>query len=274
MSMNENAGMMQLQQQKILKNLSGIKNIIVVMSGKGGVGKSFVASNISVALAAKGHQVGLMDIDVHGPSVPTIMGLEGQRLMSAEGENEILPLQYQENLKVVSVGFMLKSQDTAFICRGPMKTTLIKQFVGDVVWGELDYLIVDAPPGTGDEVLTVAQTIANAKAVIVTTPQDVAIVDVKKSITFCNDLNVEIVGIVENMSSMTCPHCLKEIPFFKKDGGFKLAQYAEVPFLGRIPLTAEIVLSSDNGCPILSSENVPELVAKAFDGIVNKITRI
>ena len=185
--------------------LGRIKNKILVMSGKGGVGKTSTSVNLSVALAQKGHRVGLMDVDLHGPDVPRMLGLDKMPDMSANGK--LNPVKYSDNLSVISIESLTPGKDDAIIWRGPVKYSAIQQFIGDVDWGDLDFLVIDAPPGTGDEPLTVAQTITDAKAVIVTTPQEISLADVRKSINFCKTVNLDIFGIIENMSGFSCPHC-------------------------------------------------------------------
>jgi len=216
-----------------------------VLSGKGGVGKSTVAVNLAVALKMLGKRVGLLDVDIHGPSIPTMLGLEGKTLSaSAEG---ILPFDL-DGMKVMSIGFFLSNQNEAVVWRGPMKMSLIKQFLQDVEWGELDYLIIDSPPGTGDEPLSICQLIGNLDgAVVVTTPQKVATVDVRKSISFCRQLNVKVLGVVENMSGFVCPKCGEITPILKSGGGQRMAADMNVPFLGSIPMDPQIAEACDDG---------------------------
>jgi len=232
------------------ERMKSIRHKVLVLSGKGGVGKSTVAANLAVALSVAGKKVGLLDIDVHGPSIPKLFGVEGMQVTGTE--NSIYPFEVSGNLKLMSIGFLLRSSSDAVIWRGPMKHTVIKQFLGDVEWGELDYLIVDSPPGTGDEPLSIAQLIpAVDGAVIVTTPQDVALLDVSKCINFCRQLSLPVLGIVENMSGFICPHCGKRTDIFKSGGGEKMAKELGIPFLGRIPLDPSIVSSSDDGQPVV-----------------------
>jgi Mrp family chromosome partitioning ATPase/predicted Fe-Mo cluster-binding NifX family protein len=234
--------------EKIKKRLAGIKHTVLVLSGKGGVGKSTVAVNIAVALAAAGKQVGLLDVDVHGPSVPNLLGVAGLPLHGTQ--EAIHPFEIGENLKVMSIGFMLRNTDDAVIWRGPMKYNVIKQFLGDVEWGELDFLVIDSPPGTGDEPLSVAQLVTGADgAVIVTTPQSIALIDVRKCITFCNQLSMPVLGVVENMSGFICPKCGEKTDIFKTGGGEEMARDMGVPFLGRVPVDPDIVAASDDGRP-------------------------
>ena len=253
----------------IRENLKGVKNIAMVMSGKGGVGKSTIAANLALVLAEKGQKVGLLDIDIHGPNLPKILGVEKERLQS-QTENRIEPVKISDNLKLVSIAFMLQEENQAVIWRGPLKMKLIQQFLSDIEWGEIDWLIVDAPPGTGDEPLSIAQLVPQASAIVVTTPQEISILDVKKSIDFAKKINLNLLGIVENMSGLTCPHCGKNISLFKGGGGAELAKKMDIVFLGSIPIDPEIVNSSDNG--ILFIKKFPSSEAtKALEKIADKI---
>lgn len=231
--------------RKLQSRLCRIKHKIVVLSGKGGVGKSTVAVNLAAALMASGKRVGLLDVDIHGPSIPTMLGLEGKKVQGCEGG--LLPVDIG-GLKIMSVGFLLQNQDEAVIWRGPMKMGVIKQFLKDVVWGDLDDLIIDSPPGTGDEPLSVCQLIGKPDgAVIVTTPQKVAAVDVRKSITFCRRLQVPILGVVENMSGFVCPKCGEVTQILPSGGGQRIAEDMNVPFLGAIPMEPRIAAAGDRG---------------------------
>jgi Mrp family chromosome partitioning ATPase len=254
------------------ENMAGISRTIIVLSGKGGVGKSTVAVNLASSLAESGLRTGLLDIDVHGPSVPRLLGLEGQKIMgSAEGK--LLPVEHRTGIKVVSVGFFLPGTDDAVIWRGPLKIGVIKQFLTDVLWGELDYLVVDSPPGTGDEPLSICQLVKDPYgAIIVTTPQDVAIIDVRKSISFCRQLNIPILGVIENMSGFICPHCGKESHIFKSEGGKKMAEDMDIPFLGSIPLEPAIVAGGDSGTPFHNLESEAAPARASFSRIVETIT--
>jgi ATP-binding protein involved in chromosome partitioning len=253
-------------------NIGRIKNKIVVMSGKGGVGKSTVATNLAVALSFKGQKVGLMDVDIHGPSIPKMLGLEGNVLRGTE--TGLAPIVYSDNLRVMSIGFILKTQNDAVIWRAPLKHKLIRDFLTDVQWGDLDYLIIDSPPGTGDEPLSVVQLLEDADgAVIVTTPQDVALIDVRKAITFCRQVKLPVLGVVENMSGFICPHCGKTVNIFKTGGGESMASDMEVPFLGRIPIEPSIVEAGDSGKPYLEY-NRESAAAKAFNSVIEPLLRI
>ena len=263
------------QSDQILKdNMGKIKHKIVVLSGKGGVGKSTVAVNLAVSLAAKGEKVGLLDVDIHGPSVPKLLGLEGVMAMGGE-EKEIFPVKYSDNLIVMSVGFLMQDADEAVVWRGPLKYGIIKQFLSDVAWGDLDYLIVDSPPGTGDEPLSVCQLIENPDgAVIVTTPQDVALADVRKSINFCKQLKINVIGVVENMSGFSCPHCGTVTEIFKSGGGKSMAENMDVPFLGSIPIESQVVHSGDGGLPHLATTAPNGTPAqKSFTSIIESIIK-
>lgn len=233
-------------EKRLLETLSGIKKKLVVLSGKGGVGKSTVSVNIAVGLALKGKKTGLLDTDLHGPSVPKMLGLE--HFMISGDEQHLEPaVAFEGNLKVMSIQFMLRNLHDSVIWRGPLKHSVISQFIGHTVWGDLDYLIMDSPPGTGDEPLSVVQTAKPDGAIIVTTPQDVATFDVRKSIDFCNKLSLPVAGVIENMSGFLCPHCGKETAIFGTGGGKRMAEDLEVPFLGTIPIDPEFVLNSDAG---------------------------
>jgi ATP-binding protein involved in chromosome partitioning len=263
----------QQQQQReelLLQNrMAQVRRKLLVLSGKGGVGKSTVAANLAAALAKAGKQVGLLDVDVHGPSIPKLMGLE-QRSIEVVGE-QIFPARVNERLAVMSIGFLIPTNRDAVIWRGPMKHGAIRQFLKDVTWGKLDYLVVDSPPGTGDEPLSVANLVgSSAGAVVVTTPQDVAVADVRRCVGFCRTLSLPVVGIVENMSGLVCPKCGERIDLFKRGGGKALALEMGVPFLGQIPIDPEIVMMGDAGIPFLR-EGPQSPAAAAFSQIVDAI---
>lgn len=255
--------------EEIKENLKNIKHIVMVMSGKGGVGKSTIASSLAVALAQKTEKVGLLDIDIHGPNLPRILGVDKERLKPS-GQDRIEPVVISDNLKLTSMAFMLEDENQAIIWRGPLKMKLIQQFLRDIEWGELDWLIVDAPPGTGDEPLSMAQLVPATGAIVVTTPQEISILDVRKSITFADKLNLKLLGIVENMSGFRCPHCGKKISLFKEGGGKKFAEERGVRFLGSIPFDQGLVDATDKG--ILYVEKFPDSPAvKAIKSIAEKI---
>ena len=241
-----------LQDQRIIKALERIRYKLFVMSGKGGVGKSSISVNIAAALAKRGFKVGLMDVDIHGPSVPRLLGLTGQ--LETDLFGQIKPKRYSENLHVVSMESLLLDPDQAVLWRGPMKTSAIRQFISDVQWGELDFLVVDSPPGTGDEPMTVLKLIPEALAVVVTTPQEVSLADVRKAINFLQYAQANILGVVENMSGLACPHCGKAINLFKKGGGKALAEQYGLEFLGAIPLDPASVVAGDLGTPVVLLE--------------------
>jgi len=230
---------------EIKGTLGRIKHKFIIMSGKGGVGKTSTSVNLSLALAGLGHQVGIMDVDLHGPDVPRMLGLSG--MLDLGPSRKLNPMRYSKNLGAVSIESLTPTKDEAIIWRGPVKYSAIQQFIGDVEWGDLDYLVIDAPPGTGDEPLTVAQTIPDAKAIIVTTPQEVSLADVRKSINFCKVVKMEIFGLIENMSGFACPHCQSVIDLFGSGGGEKTANSAGIPFLGRIPFDQKVVECGDAG---------------------------
>lgn len=251
---------------KLKQTLSRIKHKIVVISGKGGVGKSTVATNIAVALSLAGKKVGLLDVDVHGPSIPRLLSLEGQQ--PHIGDQVIEPISWTKNLWVMSLGFMLPSKNDAVIWRGPVKIGLIKQFVEDVAWGDLDYLIVDCPPGTGDEPLSALQTLGrDSHAVIVTTPQGVAVDDVRRSVTFVRQVGNPVLGMVENMSGFVCPDCGSVHNIFNAGGGEALSTEMGIKFLGRIPLDPEVGRSADEGYPLLKVEH-DSPTAQAMNAII------
>lgn len=258
------------ERQQLQERLCRIKNKIVVLSGKGGVGKSTVAVNLAAALSLAGKAVGLLDVDIHGPSIPTMLGLEGATIYSHE--NEIFPAEVG-SLKVMSLGFFLQNQDEAVIWRGPLKMSAIKQFIKDVAWGQLDYLIIDSPPGTGDEPLSVCQIIGELTgAVIVTTPQKVAAVDVRKSITFCRQLKVPVLGVVENMSGFVCPKCGAVTEILRSGGGARMADEMNVPFLGAIPIDPQIAIACDDGQAFISayaSSPTAETMRKIIQSLVS-----
>lgn len=252
------------------KNLTGVKHKIIVMSGKGGVGKSTVAVNLALSLARKGFIVGLLDADMHGPSVPKLLGIPDLPLAMTKN-NKIKPFHMPPSLKVISIAFLLSDRYAPIIWRGPLKMGAIKQFLEEVEWGELDYLIIDLPPGTGDEPLSIAQLVPSPDgAVIVTTPQDVALLSVRKSINFAKAVDLKIIGIVENMDGFVCPHCGKEVAVFGRGNVQKAAEETDIEFLGSIPLSPEISQSGDAGKPFVLNGGT---ASKAFEEIVSKIVK-
>jgi len=264
---------MAVQNKVIAETLGHIKNKILVMSGKGGVGKSSVAAYLSVSLAKKGYRVGLMDVDLHGPSIPRILGLK-EDLRIGGHEGKMLPVRYLPNLEVISIETLMgENKDSATIWRGPLKIGAIRQFISDIEWMYLDYLIIDSPPGTGDEPLTVAQTIPDARALIVTTPQEVSLADVRKSINFCRQVKMEILGLVENMSGLKCPYCGEIINVFKTQGGAATAKQENLRLLATLPLELEVVKEGDAGdLSFLDSDEV--LIAREFNKMVDEIVKL
>ena len=255
--------------QALAQRMCQIGYKLLVMSGKGGVGKSTVAANLAISLALAGKRVGLLDVDIHGPSIPKLMGLDDARVVTHDGE--LVPLEIGDNLKVISIAFFLPSNRDAVIWRGPMKYGVIRQFLKDVAWGPLDYLVIDAPPGTGDEPLSVAQLVGQpAGAILVTTPQDLAIADVRRSVSFCEKVSMPVVGIIENMSGLVCPHCGGQIDLFKTGGGDALAREMAVPLLGRIPIDPQIVTCGDGGIPYIH-RFADSPAARAFAEVVERV---
>jgi len=252
------------------QKINRIAHTFIVMSGKGGVGKSTVAVNLAISLATHGFETGLLDVDLHGPSVPKMLGLSSERL-GIIGK-DIEPIEVSKNLKAVSIGFMLKSDKDAVIMRGPMKAGVVRQFLENVAWGDLDCLVVDCPPGTGDEPLSIVQLLntKTSSAIIVTTPQQMATIDVEKSISFCQQLDLPISGIIENMSGFICPHCHQGTDIFSSGGGQELARKFATVFLGSIPLDPDIVKSGDSERPYLQSFPGTETSAR-FDRIVEQL---
>ncbi|MBU7014421.1 MAG: Mrp/NBP35 family ATP-binding protein [Theionarchaea archaeon] len=255
--------------REIEDNLKAVQLVILVMSGKGGVGKSTVAANLALCLSVRGKAVGLLDCDIHGPSIPKLLGITAAAPeLSKEG---IIPILVPPRVKVMSMAFLLPSTDSPVIWRGPAKMKAVKDFLGQVQWGELDYLIIDLPPGTGDEPLSIAQLIPDVDGVIiVTTPQDVALLSVRKSITFARILNMPVLGIVENMSGFQCPHCGKDVDVFGSGGGERAASDMNVSFLGKIPLDTAIAESGDEGTPFVLCNTS---LSQAFGDVVSTIEK-
>lgn len=261
----------EIQEQALKDTLARIKHKFLIMSGKGGVGKTSVSVNIAIALANQGYQVGLMDVDLHGPDVPRMLGLEG---MVGAGQNEKLaPMPYSDNLRAISIESLMPNKDDAVIWRGPLKHSAISQFISDVDWGDLDFLIVDSPPGTGDEPLSVAQTISDCRPIIVTTPQEVALWDIRKSINFCKKIDRELFGLVENMSGYACPHCGKAVELFGTGGGEKTAKEFGINFLGRIPFDPNLVKAGDEGSSFQDAYKDTD-AARAFAQIAGYLARL
>ena len=252
------------------RSLARIRHKIMVMSGKGGVGKSSVSVNLAMALADSGFRVGLMDVDVHGPDIPRMLGLTGN--MAATMDRKLDPMRYSTNLVAVSIESLMPEKDDAIIWRGPVKHGVIRQFIGEVEWGDLDVLVIDSPPGTGDEPLTVAQLITDAHAIIVTTPQEVALADVRKSISFCRTVEMDILGIIENMSGFTCPHCGKPVEIFGTGGGERTALTAGLKLLGRIPFDPNLVKCGDAGMAF-AHQFGDSPAARAFADVAEAVCR-
>lgn len=259
------------QDASVASSLKKIKHKFVVMSGKGGVGKTSTSVNLAIALADKGFDVGIMDVDLHGPDVPRMLGLTG--MPDVNSKRKLSPMRFSEKLSAISMESFLPQRDDAVIWRGPLKFSAIRQFIADVDWGDLDFLIIDSPPGTGDEPLTVAQQIPESRAVIVTTPQEVALADVRKSINFCRTVKLEIFGLVENMSGLHCPHCGEMIDLFGAGGGERTARDMNIPFLGRIPMDPRMVACGDSG--VSYQRSYPDSsVTKAFSAIADRMVNV
>lgn len=259
------------EDKRLAQRLSHIKNKIMVMSGKGGVGKSTVSVNLATSLALEGYEVGILDVDIHGPDIPRMCGVENRPLLShGVGIN---PVSVFKGLQVVSMGLLSQDPDKAIVWRGPLKHRAIRQFLGDVNWGDLDYLVIDLPPGTGDEPLSIAQLIKNVDgAIIVTTPQDVALLDSRKAVNFSRLIHVPLFGIVENMSGMTCPNCGEKIDLFKVGGGAKAARELGVPYLGHIPIDPRMVIRCDAGKPFVLDPE-PSAVKRAFERLARAVIK-
>lgn len=252
-------------------SLGRIKHKLIVMSGKGGVGKTSTCVNLAISLARLGAKVGLVDVDLHGPDVPRMLGLKG--VMDLNGQNKLEPMHYNDNLATVSIESLTQDKDSAIIWRGPVKHSVIQQFIGQVAWGDLDFLLIDAPPGTGDEPLTVAQTVKDAQAIIVTTPQEVALADVRKSINFCKTVKMKVYGLIENMSGYICPHCNNVLDLFGSGGGEKTAQTMGIEFLGKVPFDPQMVTCGDDG--VAFQEKFPDAaVTQAYQSIAGKLKEL
>jgi Mrp family chromosome partitioning ATPase len=242
------------------------------MSGKGGVGKTSVSVNLSLALASLGFKVGILDVDIHGPDVPRMLGIE-KEMLGVSANRKLMPLKYNDNLSAVSIESLSVGKDDAIIWRGPMKHSVIRQFIGEVEWGELDFLIIDSPPGTGDEPLSVAQVIQGAQAIIVTTPQEVSLADVRKSINFCKTVKMAIFGLIENMSGFACPHCGEAINMFGMGGGERTATDFGIHFLGRIPFDHNVVICGDSGT-CYQDQHQESVVTQAFQQVARELSSL
>ncbi len=263
-----------LQDEAHLKdNLARIKHKLLIISGKGGVGKSTIAVNLAYGLAFSGKKVGILDIDIHGPSIAKMLGIEGRTLGLSKISNRPMPVKVHDNLYAMTIATLIQDKDAPVIWRGPLKMGVIKQFLQDIEWPELDYLIVDSPPGTGDEPLSIVQILKKVDgSIIVSTPQDVAFLDARKTIKFSKKLSVPVLGIIENMSGFTCPHCGKKIEIFQGKGAVKAAKDFNVDILGKIPIDNKIVKTSDAGRPYIYDYNsLP--AAKEMKNIVNKVIK-
>ena len=257
--------------REVKRTLERVKYKLLVLSGKGGVGKSTVAANLALTLAGAGRRVGLLDVDLHGPSIPTLLGLTGKRAKFVK--DRIMPIRHAENLKVISMGNLSRGRDDAVIWRGPLKMKAITQLIGGVDWGDLDYLVVDSPPGTGDEPLSIAQLIPGAHAVVVTTPQEISLSDVRKSVGFCNEVGLKLIGLIENMSGYVCPNCGHRDDIFGTGGGERTASQLSIRFLGKIPIDSGVVRAGDSGLPRLSqTEKSP--AAEAFREVVDAVLSV
>ena len=270
--MEERMKEIQEQEKRIKIRMAKIRHKLAILSGKGGVGKSTITANLAIALARKGHKVGVLDIDIHGPSIPKILGIRGQELTTGRLEGlGIFPAKGPLNIKVISMDFLLPSDETPVIWRGPMKMGAIRQFLADVAWGNLDFLLVDIPPGTGDEPLSLMQLLPSIDGVIiVTAPSEVSQIVVKRAVGFTRELHVPVLGIVENMSGFVCPACGAEVDIFGSGGGQKIAEELGVPFLDRVPIDSKICEDSDRGTPFII-EHAETPAAKAFMRVVDKV---
>jgi len=260
------------QEQRLKTKMSKIKHKLAVISGKGGVGKTTVTVNLAAAFAAQGHpdKVGVLDADIHGPCVPKMLGLKGQKLIGGPA-GTIFPVTGQYGLKVVSMDFLLPNDEAPVIWRGPLKMRVLQQFLSDIMWGELDFLFIDLPPGTGDEPLSIMQLITDIDGVIIVTmPSEVSQAVVKKAVTFAKQIGVPIIGIIENMSGFVCPECGAQLDIFKTGGGKKMAEDLSVPYLGKIPIDPAICNDSDRGTPFVA-EKTDSPTIKAFAEIIKKI---
>jgi ATP-binding protein involved in chromosome partitioning len=260
-----------LEQEKLKGNMPLIRHKIAIISGKGGVGKSTVTVNLAMAFAMRGYidQIGILDADIHGPCVPKMLGVHGQRIMGSP--IGMFPVTAPYGIKVISMDFLLSNDDDPVIWRGPIKMKVIQQFLSDIIWGKLEFLFIDLPPGTGDEPLTVMQLIPEMDGVIIVTiPSEVSQIVVKKAVTFARQLGIPIIGIIENMSGFVCPKCGAETNIFEVGGGQKIASDLSIPFLGQIPIDSDICSSSDKGKPFITGR-VDSSTIQAFVKIVGRI---
>lgn len=260
------------EQKRVQKRMSKVKHKIMVMSGKGGVGKSTVAANLAIAMAKLGSRVGILDSDIHGPSIPKLMGVEGLR--PSGGPNGIYPILSRYGVRVISIDFFLESSELPVIWRGPLKMSAIRQFLSDVDWGELDYLFIDLPPGTGDEPLSVMQLLPDMDGtVIVTAPSDLSQSVVRKAVNMSRKMNIPVIGIIENMSGFVCPKCGSKYDLLGSGGGKKMAEEMKANFLGQIPIDPKISEDSDKGVSFII-ENPNSESSKIFMEIAQKIKNI
>lgn len=273
-SCSSNPGLKTLNKNKkthLEPTIRNIKHTLFIVSGKGGVGKSAVTVNIAVALANQGRRVGILDVDMHGPSVPSLLGIE--RHIAVKGDDTLIPPTYKDKIAVVSMDSFLADRNTAVIWRGPKKTAAINQFLSGVAWGDLDYLLIDSPPGTGDEHLAVLRTIPTAACVMVTTPQEISLADVRKALHFLERVNANVLGLIENMSGLDCPHCGGSIDLFSSGGGEKLAKAKNIPFLGRIPIDPAMLAAADSQHPVTDLPgDFPS--KRAFVSVAQEISRM
>ena len=258
-----------LRDKELVANLREVRETLFVMSGKGGVGKSSVSVNLAVALARQGLAVGLLDLDLHGPSVARLLGLEGAVMADAQGR--LLPVRHSSGLVVITMDSLLQDRDSAIIWRGPKKAAAIRQFLTEVAWGALDYLVIDSPPGTGDEHLTLLDAVPGARCLVVTTPQELSLADVRKALDFLAHTGSSVLGLVENMSGLRCPHCGEPIDLFRKGGGEALAEAYELPFLGAVPLDPAAVVAADRGIPAVLLEG--SVAGAGFTALAEKVRK-
>ncbi len=263
------AAAMRREDEKIRQRMAAVRHKLVVLSGKGGVGKSLVAAGLASALAERGFRTGLVDVDIHGPDIPLILGVQGQAPQVSNGE--LIPITLGDKLHVMSVGFLLEDERTPIIWRGPLKARIIRQFLADVAWGELDFLVVDNPPGTGDEPLTVAQSVPPpAGAIVVTLPNELSLLDCRKAVNFARSVGMEVLGVVENMSGFVCPRCGARWEIFGRGAGERMAAEMGVPFIGRVPVMPEVQKALEEGKPIVRPGN-HDGVAAAFRSLADAL---